>query len=343
MTVVHHFGPDPNQAGGISTVIGLLVEHDIGADSVRHHTTWRPHSHLANLVRLVRCSLTLLRIPRRQIVHIHLSEKGSFVREGWLLILARRRNLITVATLHGASFGQFAEKAPRLVAEVLRRADLVTCLDREAIELVRRSAPLVHAEILPNPVWIADRAVPADETGELVVFAGEIGLRKGADILVSAWRQLAERHPQARCLMIGPVADYLPPATHRLEVREPVDRAEIADVLDSARVIALPARAEAMPMILAEAMSHGRPFVSTAVGGVPELASAGGILVPVDDDVGLADRLSEFLSSPDLAREVGERGRAFCIKTRSIRIIDERLGRLYAIATSAHSTRGAAK
>jgi glycosyltransferase involved in cell wall biosynthesis len=89
-----------------------------------------------------------------------------------------------------------------------------------------------------------------------------------------------------------------------------------------------------MPMVLAEAMSLGRPFVSTPVGAIPELADAGGMLVPVDDEYGLADRLTDLLADPDLARGIGERGRQFCVETRSVEVIDARLRALYSAAAA---------
>jgi glycosyltransferase involved in cell wall biosynthesis len=60
-------------------------------------------------------------------------------------------------------------------------------------------------------------------------------------------------------------------------------------------------------MVLTEAMSGGRPFVSTPVGGIPELARGNGILVPADDDVGLAKCLIDLLADPQLARTLGVR------------------------------------
>ncbi len=87
-------------------------------------------------------------------------------------------------------------------------------------------------------------------------------------------------------------------------------------------------------MILTEAMSLGRPFVSTPVGGIPELAQDGGVLVPVGDELALADRLTELLADPELARTIGERGRRFCLQTRSIEVIDARLRNLYSVAAA---------
>ena len=316
----------------MASVIRVLTEHGVGGGAVECHPTWRPRSTVADARLVASCARALLRMGPGQVAHVHLSERGSFLREGALLALAHRRGLVTVATIHGASFVPFARKHPRLVSTVLRRADLITCLDRQTLDIVRRSAPDARSELLPNPALIEDDVPPVDQTGELVVFAGEIGLRKGADVLARAWPAVARRRPNARCLMVGPATDLVPPSAERLQLRAAVGPAEMRRILREARVIALPARAEGMPMILTEAMSLGRPFVSTPVGGIPELAEAGGMLVPVDDEAALADRLTDLLADAGLARTIGERGRRFCLQTRSIEVIDARLRELYSAA-----------
>jgi glycosyltransferase involved in cell wall biosynthesis len=329
--VVHHFGPDPSTVGGMATVIRVLTEHDIGGNVVVAHPTWRPRSRIAIARLFASSARALMKMPAGEVAHVHLSERGSFLREGALLALARRRGLVTVVTIHGASFLPFARRYPWLVSAVLRRADLITCLDQATLDFVRRSAPDVRSELLPNPVVVDGYFTPADETDELVVLAGEIGLRKGVDVLQGAWRLVTQRRPQARCLIVGPAGNFTPEA-ERLEVRPPVDPVEMREILRRARVVALPARAEGMPMILAEAMSLARPFVSTPVGAIPELAGAGGMLVPVGDELALADRLTELLADPVLARTIGERGRRFCVETRSVEVIDVRLRELYSAA-----------
>jgi glycosyltransferase involved in cell wall biosynthesis len=331
----HHFGPDPATVGGIATVIRLLAGHDIGGDHVYSYPTWRQSAPVLNARLTAAAARSLRQLPVEQVAHVHLSEGGSFVREGALAALARRRGLVTVVTIHGASFLPFEDRHPRLVSAVLQRAHLVTCLDQQVFRVVRRSAPNVHCEIVPNPVEIDDDVESADRTDELVLFAGEIGLRKGADVLHRAWRLVAGRRPNARCLMVGPVRDFLPPAAERLQVSGPVSVAEMKRLMRLARVVALPARAEGMPMVLAEAMSLGRPFVSTPVGGIPELARGGGVLVGAEDEFELADRLTELLADPARARAIGERARRFCISTRSVDVVDARLRKLYGMAACA--------
>jgi glycosyltransferase involved in cell wall biosynthesis len=317
----------------MASVIRVFTERRVGGDTVDFHATWRPNQPLASARLATAAARTLRHFPAGDVVHVHLSEKGSFVREGALVALARRLGLPTVASIHGGEFVSFAARHPRLVAAVLGRADLVTCLARETLDCVRRRVPAVRAELVPNPVPLDRDAPPADRTEELVVFAGEISTRKGADVLHRAWQIVAQRRPAARCLMVGPVIDYTPPFADRLQLRPPVGSDEVREILRGARVVALPAHAEALPMILSEAMAAGRPFVSTAVGGIPDLlASGGGVAVPVGDHIALADRLTALLSDPAQARELGERGRASCERTQSVEVIDARLRELYAAA-----------
>lgn len=293
------------------------------------HPTWRPSARFASAHVAAAAALAMLALQKRAIVHVHLAENGAFIREGALVLLARRLGKVTIITIHGADFLPFARRYGWIASRVLRRAHLVTCLDLEVLQLVRKMAPRTRAELMPNPVAMDGDSHGAGETEEIVLFAGEIGMRKGADVLCRAWRIVSRCRPRARCIMVGPVDDFAVPTLERLEVRGPVNAGEMKDLLRSARVVALPSRSEGMPMILTEAMSSGRPFVSTPVGGIPDLASEGGVLVEVEDEVGLANHLIAFLADRALAQDVGTRGQEFCRATRSVEVIDTRLGHLY--------------
>jgi glycosyltransferase involved in cell wall biosynthesis len=329
---VHHFGPDPAFVGGMGSVLRVLADGRVGGEAVSVHPTWRPNAPLASLPLAARAALAIPGLGRATVVHVHLAEDGSFVREGAIVVLARALRKTTVVTIHGADFVPFSHAHARLAAWVLGRAHLVTCLSREVRERVRELAPGTRVEMLPNPVHMPACSRTAADTGEMVLFAGEIGRRKGADVLANAWPRVRAARPRARCVMVGPVNGLTIAPTPGLELREPVEADAMRELLCAARVVALPSRAEGMPMILTEAMSHGRPFVSTPVGAIPELAEQGGRLVGVGDEVALARELIALLADRGQAASVGERGREFCRRTRSVEVVDARLGALYALA-----------
>jgi glycosyltransferase involved in cell wall biosynthesis len=203
---------------------------------------------------------------------------------------------------------------------------------------VRRLAPRVRAEILPNPTPIDPLSGPASDTPELALFAGEVGLRKGADVLQRAWEAVAARRPHAHCVVVGPATALQLPPTERLEVRGPVSSIALRELIRGARVIALPSRGEALPMILTEAMAAGRPFVSTATGGTSALAD-GGLIVPIDDHLALADALVALLADPERAQALGSAGRSLCQQWMSPEAVDARLRQLYGRPASATAPR----
>jgi glycosyltransferase involved in cell wall biosynthesis len=326
--VVHHFGPSIFDVGGMASVLKLIRDHRIGSDAVCLHPTWRPGAPFASARLAARGARAIVGMSGG-IVHVHLSEGGSFLREGALLMLANRLGLATVTTIHGADFVGFAHRHPRLVGSVLRSCNRVICLSSETFEVVGEVAGQSRALILPNPVEVFWDSSPADQTSEVVLFVGELGLRKGADVLAEAWPLVKAQRPDAKAIAVGPPTDLRLTSCDGLTFAPTVDRDRLAQLHQEARVVVLPSRGEAMPMALLEAMARGRPFVSTPVGGIPELANHGGVLAPVGDPHALAAALTALLSDPALAASLGARGRAYCAHTRSVEVIDRRMREIY--------------
>jgi glycosyltransferase involved in cell wall biosynthesis len=328
VTCAYHFGPSTAYIGGMASVIATLISHNLGADRTLAVPTWVPGSHMRSGWLTARAFALVLGLPRSAAIHVHMSEGGSFVRESAVVVAARWRRLPRVITIHGPCFAEFSERRPRLVKAVLRLASAVTVLSEEDLLLVGRLAPGVHVELVPNPMPLDSASGPVSETSEVVLFAGEVGLRKGADVLQRAWETVVSRRPLARCVIVGPATDLSLPETERLEVRGPVKLAEVRRLIREARVIVLPSRREALPMILAEAMAAGRPFVSTPTGGIASLGD-GGLLVPVEDEKALSGALIELLADPGRATALGSAGRMLCEREMSPEIVDACLRRLY--------------
>jgi glycosyltransferase involved in cell wall biosynthesis len=331
---VYHFGPSRNCIGGISSVIETFAANNLGADRVIAVPTWVPRSHFKSGVLVLRGAVMALGIPRSSAVHVHMSERGSFAREALIVAVAKYRRLPCLVTLHGAAFVQFSERWPRLVGNVIGMASAVTVLSQATHDAARKTNANAFIELIPNPVALNLTADPVEETSEIVLFAGEIGVRKGADVLARAWATVSSRRPLARCIVVGPLTKLSLPKIDGLEVRGPVNRDEVKRLIEQARVIALPSRGEALPMILMEASAAGRPFVSTPVGGI-ESISPGGTLVPVEDHEALADALTDFLADPAHAQSVGTAGQKICSERMSLNVIDIRLRKLYAHARTA--------
>lgn len=227
---------------------------------------------------------------RRHVFVIHLSQGGSFVREGLLLLLARTRGFGTVAHLHGSRFVDFANRHPWLVGKVLRAASKVIVLSRTTHDAVCRFVPAPRVELVPN-------AVPEGQPRfkeRLVVFGGSVSSRKGVDVLVEAWRRVGCGSGW-KLVIAGPLLDgaVVPESLPDAEFVGPVPHRSLMELLDRSAIAVLPSRDEAMPMFILEAMGRDNCVISTNVGGIPAVLPAGrGILVAP----GNADQLAEALA-----------------------------------------------
>ena len=258
-----------------------------------------------------------------------MSNGGAYVRDGPLIALARRRGLRVAVSIHGFDFPEFSYTHPRLVRAILSHAHGIICLSEEAKDALQRLHIAAKIKRMNNPIAIDDAAPAVRDTQPVALFAGTIGKRKGADVLVEAWRILLARGTEGRCRLVGPIDDYQPPPLDRMSIEEPVDPRNIGPLIRAARVVVLPSRAEGMPMILTEALAAGRPFIATPVGGTAELAPFEEMLVPVANAEALADAVERFLTDQDRAQLVGAHCQKFCKDTRGPEVIDIELKDFY--------------
>jgi glycosyltransferase involved in cell wall biosynthesis len=159
----------------------------------------------------------------------------------------------------------------------------------------------------------------------LLAVIGNISPGRGQDLAVRAMKEIGERLPKARCVVVGEPHPRPLDLCYRDEVvglgRElRLDEAvlftgfteRIADVYAAADIVINPARFnEPFGRVAIEAISAGRPVVSTRVGAVPEVLRdrQDALLVPPDDALALADAVIELWEDADLRSRIVAQGR----------------------------------
>jgi glycosyltransferase involved in cell wall biosynthesis len=90
-----------------------------------------------------------------------------------------------------------------------------------------------------------------------------------------------------------------------------VSEEEVYANLQTAHIFALASLQEGLGVALIEALAMQLPVVATRVGGIPELitSSVDGLLVEPEDADGLSCAIRELATHPDVAAELGKRGR----------------------------------
>jgi len=163
---------------------------------------------------------------------------------------------------------------------------------------------------------------PADESrwqGPVVVLA-RLDPKKGIDIVIRAFQQVAPRFPTRKLMVAGDgetsyvrelralAADG--PAAGRIEFTGWLDGAERARVLGGASVFVLPSAQENFGLSIVEAMALGTPvLVARTVDLAARIADERAGWVVNRSVESVAGALSESLSNPDDCRARGSRAR----------------------------------
>ncbi|HLW99410.1 MAG TPA: glycosyltransferase [Candidatus Acidoferrales bacterium] len=303
--------------------------------------------------------LKYFRAERPDIVHTHTAKAGAIGRlAAWLAGVP-----IVVHTYHGLVFDAYFNgvqswiylKIERILGRLSTRLIAISNSQLRDLSLKYRVAPTEKFVVIQNGFEL-DRFSGArreDSRNKLglsasdfvVVWAGRMAPVKDVKLLADAIRTSLEKHFPILFLVLGegPEKRELERLTKGCEnVRLLGWRRDMETIWAAADAALVTSRNEGTPTVLIEAMAAGRPFVSTNVGGVRDLAA--GELTELPDGNGfkaangyLAHRTPESLlycirelsNCPQMAREMGSAGQAFALDRFGLERLVEELTAFY--------------
>ncbi|HEX9109629.1 MAG TPA: glycosyltransferase [Longimicrobiales bacterium] len=180
--------------------------------------------------------------------------------------------------------------------------------DWPKLEVVRcgLESDLLHAAHSPVPA------------ARRLVCVARLSEQKGHLLLIEAVARLAGEGLDLELLLVGdgPMRPEIEAAIARFGVEGRVRLAglmgadQVREAIVGSRALVLPSFAEGLPVVVMEALALGRPVVTTAIAGIPELVQSGvtGWLVPAGAVDALASAMREALDSPP--ERLAEMGRA---------------------------------
>lgn len=240
-----------------------------------------------------------------------------------------KRPLVT--TLHAGSVANLGGLAQRLAGvyeatigrAILKSSDGVIALSEEISEHAQSlGVPSQKVWIIPNGVDTARFRPTAgrmmDSDVPTVIFVGRLIFNKGPQFVVEAAPYVLQHFPKTRFLMVGdgPLRQSLEARVRELGLEQAFEflglRRDIPDILQKADILVRPSLLEGMPLTILEGMACGLPIVATPISGTAELVKheETGLLVRPSDSIDLADALIRLIRDPELARQMGNRGRA---------------------------------
>lgn len=155
---------------------------------------------------------------------------------------------------------------------------------------------------------------------------------KGILEYVEAARLLKQKYPDARFRLLGPL-DINPAAITQEQLerwsKEGIIKYlgktnDVRPYIADASVYVLPSYREGTPRSVLEAMSMGRPIITTDAPGCRETVIDGknGFLVPVKDVDALKSAMEKFIQEPDLISQMGKQSRIIAEEKYDVRKVN---------------------
>jgi len=325
-------GPDPGPEGNLYDAArkGGVALHV-------HPRLVRPIHPLNDLIALFQ----LYRFTKRggyDVVHTHSSKAGILGR-----IAARMAGVETVVhTLHGLAFHPYQAAWKNALYIRLERfaaplSDFIIAVSKTTIDgalaagigTPDRYVKIFSGMELEPFLEVSSRITVAEARRRLSIPAatpvvGNIARLfplKGHDFFLQAAARIAAEEPECRFLLVGDgiLRRELEEEARKLGIRDRtifaglVPPEEVAHYIQAMDVVVHTSLREGIARVIPQAGAVGKPVVTYALDGAPEVVRDGlsGFLVSPGDVEGIARRTLELLRDPSLRAEMGACGRSF--------------------------------
>src|SRR5437667_1172449 len=152
----------------------------------------------------------------------------------------------------------------------------------------------------------------------LVLHMSSLRSVKRIDLLLKTITKVKSRERVRLFILAGGPFDPYEPLLDQLGIRDVVivrqNTAVVDEYLQAADAGLYTSEYESFGLSILETMFYGKPVVAFNVRGIPEVIGDSGPLYPFADVTAASAALDRFIEFPNLARELGERGRTRALK-----------------------------
>lgn len=313
-------GPQ-NEKGGIGAVLDTYRSEMTGFRMIATYPSdSNVNKHLFFLKQLVKIYQLLVTDEDIKILHIHCASRGSFIRKSFIALLAKTLGRKTIMHVHGGLFHQFYRSSvfmTFLVKSILRSCDRVICLTDEWSRMFSEDLHLSNLSVVLNPVktfsFNDSRILPKTFS---LLFLGTITANKGIFELVD-YIQINPHYlaHKIKLTICGEgesdkLLAYINKETeiNKIHFAGWVNGVKKDELIHESDILILPSHYEGLPMAILEAMSAGKPIISTSVGGIPSVVKPGhnGWLFVPGNIQQLDPVFDQIFKEPDIVRFYGQ-------------------------------------
>lgn len=345
-------GNSPSVKGGITSVISQIMSHNWNVNDIdmKFIPTYENGNIIKKLFVYLKGYLKIrneLKNGHADVVHIHMSQTGSFTRKWYIHKICLKYNVADIIHLHSSDFVRFYEESAKnkqeKICRLLTESKYVIALGKEWEHRIKRIAPNAKIEVMNNTVHIPEVCTNQDVDCVNFLYLGVLVKRKGVIDLLKAIKRLKdynELKSEKVFFKIGGTGECEWELKNYVKQNglEPyvqflgwVAGEEKINQLKTNQILVLPSYNEGLPIAILEAISYGMPVIATDVGSVAEAVCDGenGFLYQAGDIDALVKVLNKLIASPELRLKMGKKSRKLAESTFDDKLYFDALNRLY--------------
>lgn len=275
---------------------------------------------------------SILQIEKPDIVHIHNPDAMSIS----IVNVAKRLGCNVIQTFHGYHFecpkGSLYRRSgvvcsnplpickiyKQIFRNTAQRNDFIVaicCYVRE--RLIKAGYNPSNIAFIPNSLQENHKTVVSRAENKEILFVGRMVKAKGVHVLIKALtrvKKICDKEFVVNLIGDGEDKAYFESQARSLGMNVNflgnVSDTVLEKHYDEAYTVVVPSLfAELFPMVVLEAMSHGKPVIASNIGGIPDLVMNGqtGLLFEPNDADGLAENIKSLLIDEELTIEMGRK------------------------------------
>lgn len=197
-------------------------------------------------------------------------------------------------------------------------------------------------DVDPNEVETYRSSLHIESDAIVIAYAGRIERTKNVKLLVDAFATLSLNHSNLYLLIAGAGGKYANelkeyanqlPGSVKNKIRWKIDfdTAEKASIFHSMDILVLPSSNESFGIVFLEAWVCKKPVIGTAIGAVKDVISENedGLLMEVNNENSLCEKLSILISNNELRKSMGEFGYRKVMENYTWDIITKKMRECY--------------
>lgn len=341
-------GSDRKEKGGMNSVIDQLMNHDWGErfqfSYLATHITGNPIKKTLFFANAYKKLKKYIKNNTFDLIHIHMSYKGSFYRKYYVAKLCKKKNKKVIIHLHGSEFKDFYnsgnKRRKKEIQELFTIADASIVLGEDWKQFILGIAPNANVIVINNAVALPNISSRVNRDSRTFLFLGALIQRKGVMDLLEAVKQMKNRSVlNFRVLIAGSGAEetrlreYVKQKGLQSDVEFLgwITKEQKPSLLAKADVLVLPSYNEGLPIAILEAMSYALPIISTNVGSIAEAVQedVNGFLIAPGDVNALADSMVKLTVDTELWEKESSMSRRICEEKFAENVFFENVERVY--------------